>query len=250
MPGIGIQAGEGKEQIFSSDVTCSINIIDSLYASTFIILNPMTTLYYVHDPMCSWCWGFSRVWQETLARLPSHIEVVRLLGGLAEDDDNAMSEDMQHKLAETWKRIATRIPGVEFNFDFWEVSAPRRSTYPACRAVIAARQQGGAYDVAMTRAIQHAYYLQARNPSDESTLIALADELGLNTELFQQALHAPQTQTQLMLEIAQARQMGADSFPSLVLEHHGGNWHIPIDYNYSQPMLELINLLMTEDSAR
>jgi putative protein-disulfide isomerase len=209
----------------------------------------MTTLYYVHDPMCSWCWGFSRVWQETLAKLPSQIEVVRLLGGLAEDNEDAMPEDMQHKLAETWKRIADRIPGVEFNFDFWKVCAPRRATYPACRAVIAARQQGREYDIAMTQSIQHAYYLQARNPSDESTLTILAEELGLNTEVFRRVLNDPHTQEQLLLEISEARRMGADSFPSLVLEHNGGYWHIPIDYNQSQPMLELIEQLIINNSG-
>jgi putative protein-disulfide isomerase len=205
----------------------------------------MTTLYYVHDPMCSWCWGFSRVWQQTLAALPTHIQVVRLLGGLAEDNDSPMSMEMQQKLAATWQHIATRIPGVIFNFDFWTSCSPRRSTYPACRAVIAARQQGSNYDTAMTRAIQHAYYLQARNPSDATTLVALASELGLDTETFNSAFLATETNDQLMREIAQARQMGADSFPSLVLVHQGGNWHIPIDYNDSSPMLELIAQIMT-----
>ncbi len=209
----------------------------------------MTTLYYVHDPMCSWCWGFSRVWRETLAALPSTVQVVRLLGGLAPDDDAAMAQEMRQKLAETWRYIAARIPGVEFNFDFWTSCSPRRSTYPACRAVIAARQQGLEYDEAMTRAIQHAYYLQARNPSETTTLTTLATEIGLDRERFTIELMSPQTQEQLMREIKQSRQMGADSFPSLVLAHHGGTWHIPIDYNDSEPMLELIDLITSEQSA-
>jgi putative protein-disulfide isomerase len=198
--------------------------------------------------MCSWCWGFSRVWHNTLVALPQHIKVVRLLGGLAEDTDAVMPAAMQRKIADTWRRIATHIRGVEFNFDFWTVCTPRRSTYPACRAVIAARQQGSEYDIAMTRAIQCAYYQQARNPSETATLIELAGELGLNTQSFTQALHSTQTQAQLMQEIAQARQLGVDSFPSLVLEQHGSYWPIPIDYNDSQPMLELIAWLQQEDS--
>jgi len=206
----------------------------------------MTTLYYIHDPMCSWCWGFSRTWHNTLAALPRHIKLVRLLGGLAEDTDVVMPEEMQGSIADTWRRISAQIAGVEFNFDFWTVCTPRRSTYPACRAVIAARQQGSEYDVAMTQAIQRAYYQQARNPSDTATLIDLARELGLNTETFSRDLHS--AQAQLLQEIAQARQMGVDSFPSLVLEHQGGYWQVPIDYNDSRPMLELIEWLQQEDA--
>jgi len=209
----------------------------------------MTTLYYVHDPMCSWCWGFSRVWQRTLDALPDNIEVVRLLGGLAKDTDQPMSPEMQAGLQQTWQHIAQQIPGVEFNFDFWRVCSPRRATYPACRAVIAARQQGTVYDTAMTRAIQHAYYLQARNPSEDATLIALAEELGLDRELFSAALLSPQTQEELLVEISQARKMGADSFPSLVLLHASGYWHIPIDYHRHETMLEQIQLIMAESSA-
>ena len=42
--------------------------------------------------------------------------------------------------------------------------------------------------------------------------------------------------------------MGVDSFPSLVLEHQGGYWQVPIDYNDSRPMLELIEWLQQEDA--
>ena len=207
----------------------------------------MSTLYYIHDPMCSWCWGFARTWQALLAALPAHIEVIRVLGGLAPDTDAPMPDDMKHKLAETWRRIQRSIPGTEFNFTFWDRSDLRRATYPACRAVIAARQQGAQYDSAMTRAIQHAYYLEARNPSNETTLIELASELGLDTAVFSHALRDSRTHADLEMEIAQAHAMNADSFPSLVLEQKGGFWHIPIDYNDPQPMLELIQLLTTED---
>lgn len=207
-------------------------------------ITAMTTLYYVHDPMCSWCWGFTHTWQRLQQELPNEISIVRLLGGLAADTDIPMPIEMRDKLKATWKRIAAQIPGVEFNFDFWTLCTPRRATYPACRAVIAARQQGSAYDMAMTRAIQHAYYLQARNPSDNSALITLAEELGLDTLTFLQTLDSETTHAQLRQEIAQARHLGVDSFPSLVLEHHGSRWPIPIDYQQSQPMLELIDWLM------
>lgn len=153
---------------------------------------------------------------------------------------------MQEHLQKTWRRITQQIPGVEFNFDFWRVCTPRRATYPACRAVIAAREQGEKYDVAMTRAIQHAYYLQARNPSDNHTLIALADELGLDPDRFASSLTSAQTHEALLQEISKARQMGADSFPGLVLQHGSGHWHIPIDYQHREPMLEMIQIIMTE----
>lgn len=197
-------------------------------------------LYYVHDPMCSWCWGFSRTLTELLDNLPKEIEVTRLLGGLAPDSDIPMPEAMQQSIKSNWFRIEDMIPDVKFNFDFWKKTTPRRSTYPACRAVIAARLQGEEYDLKMTKAIQRAYYLEAQNPSDEFVLIQLAAELGLDKILFSQTLNSKEVNKKLQQEISLARDLYVESYPSFVL-HKGKHLQaIDINYNSYQPMYEKI----------
>ena len=93
-------------------------------------------LYYVHDPMCSWCWGFRPTWQKIQEGLSDDVEVRYLLGGLAPDSQEPMPKSMQLDIASYWGKIQQHISGTEFNFDFWEKCKPRRSTYPACRAVL------------------------------------------------------------------------------------------------------------------
>ena len=197
-------------------------------------------LYYVHDPMCSWCWSFMPVLRDFLEKLPDEVRVKRLLGGLAADSDVPMPVDMRHMIEATWHRIQERVPATVFNYDFWTQCEPRRSTYPACRAVIAARRQGDAFDERMTRAIQLAYYTQARNPSDEITLIELSGELGLDQRAFTDALRSEPVQRQLLAEIELSRQLHATSFPGMVLKMGTAVWPIPIDYNDSAPMLEIV----------
>jgi len=201
------------------------------------------TLYYLHDPMCSWCWGFASVLYDLLEKLPVDVGVKRLLGGLAPDTNEPMPAEMQSTIEATWRRIQDRIPGVDFNFDFWSRCAPRRSTYPSCRAVIAARQQGEKFDVRMTTAVQRAYYMQARNASDETTLVELAGEIGLDTVLFKEAFHSEPVQQQLLVEIQASRDLNVSSFPGLVLKAGESEWHIPVDYADSVSMLELIEEL-------
>lgn len=203
-------------------------------------------LYYVHDPMCSWCWGLAPVLEQLLENLPADIQVTRLLGGLAPDSDQPMPVELQQTIEATWHRIQQSIPGTQFNFDFWTQCVPRRSSWPACRAVIAARLQGDAFDVRMTQAIQLAYYTQARNPSDASTLMALSDELGLDTQLFAKALAGESVEQQLQAEIALSRRLHASSFPSLVLKTGASVWPIAVDYNDSAAMLEMIAGLLVE----
>lgn len=201
-------------------------------------------LIYVHDPMCSWCWGFTDTYQSLVEQLPEDIKVLRLLGGLAPDSDEVMNESTKLMVQQAWQRIEQMIPGKQFNYDFWTKCQPRRATYPACRAIIAAREQGVEYDELMTRRIQQAYYQQARNPSDNDTLVELAADLGLDSKRFADQLISAETQRKLMDEISLARSMGINSFPSLVLDLDGRLESVLVNYTDVDAMLVQIEASM------
>ena len=204
-------------------------------------------LVYVHDPMCSWCWGFRPTLERLCSQLPQAIRFRRLLGGLAADTDEPMPRAMQTQLQSTWQRIEQHIPGTRFNHKFWESCQPRRSTYPACRAVIAARLLSPEKEDDMILAIQQAYYLRAKNPSDTETLVQLAGELALDQDKFAFLLSRDFIDQQLQIEIGEARAMQATSFPTLVLKNGFSNHHtIPLDYTHAQPMLDTIKTLIAE----
>jgi len=200
----------------------------------------MRDLYYVHDPMCSWCWAFRPVWNGVRWHLPESVRVRYLLGGLAPDSDEPMSVATRQEIQGHWKAIQQRVPGTRFNFDFWQICTPRRSTYPACRAVIAAKKQNPAIEDAMILSIQEAYYLQACNPSDDAVLIDLAAHLGLNYEQFHKDLNASETRSELMDEIRLAQRLGAQGFPSLILKKKESLHTIRIDYNDAEMIVQQI----------
>ena len=204
-------------------------------------------LFYIHDPMCSWCYAFRHSLGQLLDQLPDNIEMHSLLGGLAADSKEPMPEAMQQQLQSTWKRIEQKVPDVHFNFDFWNRCQPVRSTYPACRAVIAARilNNDKAKDIGclMTRAIQEGYYQQARNPSEENTLADFAQQLGLDRNKFISLLHSAQVNKKLIEEISLSRQLGARSFPSLILQIDKSYWPVSIDYIDPSSMLQTIAML-------
>ncbi|MGC9459282.1 DsbA family protein [Vibrio genomosp. F10] len=185
------------------------------------------TLYYVYDPMCSWCWGYRPTWEKVKQGVNGHVDITYVLGGLAPDSDVAMPIDMQKQIASYWKKIEEYL-GTEFNYDFWTKNTPRRSTYPACRALLAARAQGA--EETMLAAIQKAYYLDAQNPSDNETLIQLAGELNLDLDAFKKRLVSQETQNTLLREIQFARSIGGNSFPSLFIEKKGSVTELKIDY--------------------
>lgn len=177
-----------------------------------------TTLLYIADPMCSWCWGFSPQLRRIEQALPQ-VPVRLVLGGLAPDTDEPMPLEMRAYVQQAWDAVEART-GVSFNRSFWDGHVPeiRRSTYPACRAVVLARASG--LERPMFDAIQRSYYREARNPSASEVLADCATEvgLGLSREDFLERLDAPATQEELEQDFHLRRILGANSFPSLAIQ--------------------------------
>ncbi|RLA26749.1 MAG: DsbA family protein [Gammaproteobacteria bacterium] len=201
------------------------------------------TLYYYHDPMCSWCWGYRPTAEKLFASLPANIRLEKVLGGLAPDSDEPMPQHLRLALPDAWRRIHAML-GTEFNFDFWTDCKPRRSTYPSCRAVIAAGRQNHADE--MTRAIQHAYYLRAMNPSDRETLVTLAEELHLDKRRFVQDLKSAETEAEFQRQLEFTRRSPTNGFPSLAIEFNGQLVAVKQDYKTHSNTLEHIAMLVSE----
>jgi len=191
--------------------------------------------------MCSWCWGFKPVWETVKARLQGEVDIVYVVGGLAPETDEPMDAEMRTYLQQAWRKI-TDITGVEFNHDFWRLNTPKRSTYPACKAVLVARQSG--LEQQMFMAIQQLYYQQAGNPSEYENLYRLAEELGLERQQFIEQIHSAEIAALLQQEIMLAEQLGARGFPSLVLLKDKTAHFIEHSYTDVEENLKMIRALL------
>lgn len=199
------------------------------------------TLHYVYDPMCSWCYAFRPTWQQVQQQLPASIQIQTVLGGLAPDNDEPMPLATQQMVQANWHKITQAVPGTVFNFDFWTNCQARRSTYPACRAVLAATAQRTTAGSQMLEAIQNAYYRQARNPSNVSTLLELAAELQLDTQRFASDIQSVDIQYQLKQDLDLADYLGVNSFPSLVLQSTQGLKRIQHSYTDAAAILKQLS---------
>lgn len=201
----------------------------------------MAHLYYIHDPMCSWCYAFSETWLLLQNNLSSEVDVVHLLGGLAPDTTVPMPLTVQQNIQQAWRRIEQTIPHIRFNWEFWSRNQPIRSTYPACRAVIAATRQNQEAGLRMIRAIQDGYYQKAKNPALLEVLVECAEAIGLDTNTFKVDLKSTDVENELQRQIQLSRSMDVYSYPSLRLVHRESIYSIAIDYRNYRSMLEEIN---------
>jgi putative protein-disulfide isomerase len=187
--------------------------------------------------MCSWCWAYRPTLLLLRSNLPEDVVWENVLGGLAPDNDQPMTEQMQQMIMGHWKQIESSL-GTRFNFDFWTENQPRRDTYKACRAVLAASRQQA--EERMIEAIQKAYYLRAMNPSDPLVLADLAGEIGLNRSKFMEDLVSEETEASLRTQLGLRDQLMVRSFPSLVLKHGSVFTRIAHDYQDDRTTLTAI----------
>ena len=202
------------------------------------------TLYHVHDPMCSWCYAFKPTLDELRKNLNDNIKIVHVVGGLAKHSNEDMPIQQQNTIQNIWYQIEEQV-GSKFNHDFWKNCKPRRSTYLSCQATMLARAENK--EDAMIEAIQIAYYQEAKNPSDASTLIELAKKIGMDSKKFELDLKSEKIELDLQEELNLRRSLYVNSFPSLVLKYKKETYPINIKYNDYEFMLKQIHN-MTENT--
>jgi len=217
----------------------------SAYLDT-LINTETPSLIYVMDPMCSRCWAFRPVFQAVAAHYQQRLGSFVLLGGLAPDSDEPMSDVQQRHIQGIWRNIE-QTTGAQFNHDFWQRCEPRRSTYPACRAVMVARQHSDILADKMIDGIQRAYYQQAKNPSDMATLSDCAQQLGFTANEFQQQMKVLASEERLEEEVEFIQRLGVQGFPTLVLKV-GSQWFsLPVDYTSSDGIISAIDNLIARE---
>jgi putative protein-disulfide isomerase len=187
--------------------------------------------------MCSWCYAFKPTLDELRKNLKDNIKLVHVVGGLAKHSDEDMPQEQQKMISNIWHEIEEKV-GTKFNHDFWKNCKPRRSTYLSCQATMLARYENKEDE--MIEAIQEAYYLKAMNPSDSSTLVQLAKEIGMDEVKFERDLHSPKIEEDLMNELNLRRSIHVRSFPSLVLKYKKETYPINIKFGDHKEMLTQI----------
>ena len=175
-------------------------------------------LLYVMDPMCGWCYGFQPELEAFLDQHPS-TEIDWILGGLAPDNSQPMDEKLKNTISKYWYEIEKKSQ-VVFNHEYWDLNTPYRSTYPACRAVISAETLREGSSQQMVKAIQSAYYREAKNPSLEETLVDCARSIGLNAESFYDVLKSEDTEQRFQQHLSLTQQLRVNGFPALLYINH------------------------------
>ena len=184
-------------------------------------------LFFVGDPMCSWCWGFSPALQGIRDAAKGRASLRVVMGGLRPGTDNLMDDKMKGYVRHHWEEVQART-GQPFDFAMFERDGFVYNTEPACRAVVVARNLSfgtglEGVEVDLFDAIQEAFYAKNTDVTDPHVLRDLAVGLGLDADAFTEAFNDTETIEKTFGDFMEARRMGVQGFPTVVAFDAEGN---------------------------
>ncbi len=203
-----------------------------------------TTLHYVYDPLCGWCYGAAPLLQAaaTIAGLKIELHAGGLWMGSRRQP---MGEALRDYVRPHDQRIEA-LTGQHFGERYFNELLLREgclldSELPI-RAVLAVTALGGD-GLVMLHRIQQSHYRDGIWIGEPAFLATLAAEQGISAEAFQQAyLQAP-----LLQHLADSqgwmKRLGGQGYPTLGIERGGKLERIEVNQYLGEPELLIPRLL-------
>ena len=187
----------------------------------------MTTLTYLFDPLCGWCYGASH----GIAQLAQQHPIRLLPTGLFSQTGRIMSPEFARHAWANDQRIA-QISGALFSSAYRENILNQPSafdSFPALVALTAVAQTAPEQEIAALQRIQAARYVRGLDITDYAVLADLLCEQGLPQAADGLTAAATREQAQQRIAAGQAlaQKLGANGVPQLVKHRAQGDGLLP-----------------------
>ena len=207
-------------------------------------------LIYVGDPMCSWCYGFARPLDALLAdpQGAAPLQLALVLGGLRPFTTEPMAAARATELAGHWRHVEEASGQPFASLPHAAVNTPGfvYDTEPASRAVVTVRTLWPQHVWRYFKAVQQAFYAEARNVTDPAVLADVAGQFGLPRDEFAHAFASQAMRDATLADFRQSQAWGIRGFPTLLAER---NAHLHLVGSGYMPIAELRERLAAAGAA-
>lgn len=191
----------------------------------------MKLVYFV-SPMCSWCWGFSPVMQQLKASFPAN-DIRMVLTPFRIDTTQPMDDTLRNYVLGQWQNVH-KTTGQPFDFGFAMPTDFIYNTRLVCLSIKAFSKQLPEQELDYLHALQHAFYTENKDLTNEDILIEIANNFVIDTTLFADDISSKEVSDQLESDFKLCQQLAIQSYPTLMTESDGSyavlaNGYTPYD---------------------
>lgn len=172
-------------------------------------------LWYVADPMCSWCWGFTPVIERIRSEYGDCLKVELLLGGLRPGTKEPMPFAQREEILHHWHTVH-RVTGQPFKFEGAMPEGFVYDTEPASRGVATVSLINPEAVFPFFKAVQSAFYVEQQNVTSSTVLAQLANSVGLDAQQFLQTFESDAAKSLTLAHFQKARRWDVRGFPTVI----------------------------------
>lgn len=202
-------------------------------------------IVYFGDPMCSWCWGLTKNLDELINHYKDHMSFRMVMGGLRPGGGDAWNDEYKNMLKGHWEHVA-EASGQPFNHGLFDKEDFNYDTEPPSRAVRVIRDMNPAEELPFYQSVQHHFYAESQDPGKLEFYIDLCEKHDIDLVEFARLFESEKYKELTRLDFAYAQQVGAKSFPTVVLEHADQLTAITIGFNSFENMKQIVENVMNE----
>lgn len=203
------------------------------------------TLFYIGDPMCSWCFGMSNILKEVEDYCSkNNIRFEIILAGLRAGGGDYWNKEFKAFLKEEWTKIS-KVCSKNFSFDLLELDYFNYDTAPACKAVFIVKElkKDSKFVLEFFSLIQEKFYSKSKNPKELEFYREICEKLDLSFEDFSKLFNDNNITKKLQEEFIYSRTFSR-SMPSLVLVKDNQKINISIGYSRYEDVISRLNKVM------
>ncbi|MFP6583163.1 MAG: DsbA family protein [Candidatus Hydrogenedentota bacterium] len=197
-------------------------------------------LFYIADPMCSWCYGFAGVIQGIHAQYQDRIDIRLVTGGLRVGSAHRLTDKFRATLSEHWKEVEKET-GQAFNYDFAVPEGFVYDTEPSCRAAVVMRRNKGNEVFPFFETLHKAFYMGNRDLTDAEILCELAEAHDLKAETFMTEFNDDVVKQETYDDFAFGHGLGLQGFPSIVLQDARGLALLTSGYQHFEALSPIVD---------
>jgi predicted DsbA family dithiol-disulfide isomerase len=198
---------------------CGVSEDDEMQVIDFSQKKKSIDVYYVTDPICSHCWALEPVLRRFVEQYGHYVNFHTIMGGLLEkwdgfaDVSNGISSPSD--VAGHWREVGehSRMP---IDGTVW-LENPIQSSYPPSRVFKVIQKHNGEIANVFLRRVREAVFVFNQNIAENSVLIGIVNNLGLDGEKIVKEAELPIGQQLLTEDFALASQLGVRGFPTIIM---------------------------------
>ncbi|MFJ8518601.1 DsbA family protein [Lysinibacillus xylanilyticus] len=198
---------------------CGVSEDDEMQVIDFSQKRKSIDVYYVTDPICSHCWALEPVLRRFVEQYGHYVNFHTIMGGLLEkwagfaDVSNGISSPSD--VAGHWREVGehSRMP---IDGTLW-LENPIQSSYPPSRVFKVIQKHNGDLANVFLRRAREAVFVFNQNIAEDSVLIGIVNNLGLDGEKIVKEAELPIGQQLLTEDFELASQLGVRGFPTIIM---------------------------------